>query len=783
MRIIRCALLCLLAVLAGCAWQNRLALDRAYGAERPRLHAVAAGSPVDFGRDVKPILDSRCAVCHGCYDAPCQLNLTAYEGIDRGANKAKVYDGARLIAARLTRLFEDARTTPEWRQRDFYPVLNEREQSPEANLAAGVMARMLRLKHQHPLPRVDRLPDTFDFSLDRKQQCPRIEEFDTFAGNYPDWGMPYGLPGLNAREDRTLMRWLELGAPDSPPLSLPAAYVDAVAAWERFLNGPSLKAQLMSRYAYEHLFLGHLYFSDLPGGPFFRIVRSRTPPGRKADPIFTRRPYDDPGVPRVYYRLVPAPGTLLAKTHMPFALNPARMLLWRGLFLDAPFQVSQLPSYRPEIASNPFVAFQALPVRTRYRFMLDEAQFIVMGFIKGPVCRGQVALNVIDDRFWAFFIDPDSEIMAHSGDFLARESDNLRLPAEGDSNPLLLATWLRYSNAQNRHLQAKQRKLEKSLPRRESITLKHVWDGDGTNPNAALTIFRHFDSASVVQGLVGEPPKTAWLVNYSLLERIHYLLVAGFDVYGNVSHQLFSRLYMDFLRMEGEFNFLILLPKEIRTQVRDFWYRDAGQEVKDYLLGQRIDFRRQTGIPYVTRDPKAELFGLLRARLGPVLNRRHELDQVSDPLVREPLRKLTQARGRALSLMPETSFLRVVDRSAGAERTVGVYTLLEDAARANISHLFRERRLPDEDRMTVAQGFIGAYPNAFFLVERGDLPRFVTAMTRLATEADFARLLSAFGIRRTDPKFWPHSDTLHQIYRTQTPIEAGLFDYNRFENR
>ena len=42
----------------------------------------------------------------------------------------------------------------------------------------------------------------------------------------------------------------------------------------------------------------------------------------------------------------------------------------------------------------------ALPVRSRYRFMLEEAQFTLMGFIKGPVCRGQVALDVIEDRFW-----------------------------------------------------------------------------------------------------------------------------------------------------------------------------------------------------------------------------------------------------------------------------------------------------------------------------------------------------------------------------------------------
>ena len=45
---------------------------------------------VDYWRDVQPILERRCVVCHGCYDAPCQLNLTAYEGVARGDNKKPV---------------------------------------------------------------------------------------------------------------------------------------------------------------------------------------------------------------------------------------------------------------------------------------------------------------------------------------------------------------------------------------------------------------------------------------------------------------------------------------------------------------------------------------------------------------------------------------------------------------------------------------------------------------------------------------------------------------------
>jgi len=62
------------------------------------------------------------------------------------------------------------------------------------------------------------------------------------------------------------------------PTQLSAREEAEIAAWERFLNGDSLKERLMSRYLYEHLFLAHLYLNDAVEGPAFRLVRSATPP-------------------------------------------------------------------------------------------------------------------------------------------------------------------------------------------------------------------------------------------------------------------------------------------------------------------------------------------------------------------------------------------------------------------------------------------------------------------------------------------------------------------------
>ncbi|MCZ8499600.1 fatty acid cis/trans isomerase [Vibrio lentus] len=71
----------------------------------------------------------------------------------------------------------------------------------------------------------------------------------------------------------------------------------------------------------------HTCISDLaqPTRFFFTLVRSATPPGEAVQRISTRRPYDDPNVDRVYYRLIPEQGSTVDKTHMPFALNDERL--------------------------------------------------------------------------------------------------------------------------------------------------------------------------------------------------------------------------------------------------------------------------------------------------------------------------------------------------------------------------------------------------------------------------------------------------------------------------
>ncbi|MGI9343706.1 MAG: fatty acid cis/trans isomerase [Gammaproteobacteria bacterium] len=769
-------------IVGGCTAYTGAKLEQRYGAPAPRdriVDAVPAGEP-DYWNDVKPVIEQRCVVCHACYDAPCQLKMSSIEGIERGASPEIVYDQSRLTMAQPTRLFEDAQTVGQWRDLGFHPVLNEHQDTPEANRNAGVMHRILTLKADNPLPDGDLLPESFDLDLNRDQFCAKPGSFDDYARRNPLWGMPYALPGLDDADQATLLRWLEYGALHTAREPLPAKFRDEVSGWEAFLNGDTLKAQLAARYIYEHLFLGHLYFPALDNRRFFKLVRSATPPGQPVELIATRRPFNDPGVERVYYRIVEELGTIVDKTHMPYALDTTRLQNWQAWFIDADYIVTALPSYSNEVASNPFLTFDDIPVESRYRFLLEEAQFTIMSFIKGPVCRGQVALNVINDHFWVFFLDPSEEKIELVEDFLASQQENIELPASSESIFRPIAHWRRYSRQQVALLNAMDKYLSERFTNPGDIDLDVVWDGDGNNPNAALTVFRHFDSATVEKGLIGKPPKTAWLIGYTLLERIHYLLVAGYDVFGNVGHQLVTRIYMDFLRMEGELSFLLLLPQEARDRERAFWYREADEEIMQYMNLPRFESKLTPKIDFKTDDEKTELFGLLQNHLQTVLPTRHDLAALSDPSVESSLAKLEGLVGQGVTLMPQTVFVEIVGKS-GSEHV----TLVRNNSHLNITSLFGEKqfRKPDEDTLSVVPGFIGSYPNALLVVNDYDIERFVDMISTLSTEGDYARLLDNYGVRRTNPNFWQHSDAIHAAYLRNAPVEHGLFDYNRLENR
>ena len=775
--------------------------------------------------DVRPTLERRCIVCHGCYDAPCQLKLSSMEGIKRGANKKKVYDKGRFTWQQPSRLFIDAKTVGEWRSMGFSKVVGaDSSNSPEENLSNSLLYRMLNLKRQHPMPTSGALPDDLDVSLDREQVCSNSKEFSQFARKHPLWGMPFALPNLSDKDHTLLVQWLAQGGRPSPAqIAFSERTQNAVEKWEGFFNRKGNKAQLVSRYIYEHLVLAHLHFEGAPKREFFRLVRSRTPPGQPINEIPTVRPYDDPEGD-FYYRLRHYPASIVDKSHIVYELSDARMNRYEELFFDSePYEVAELPGYTAGESSNfvvrfwtkilkliglikpatPFETFAAIPPKLRYQFLLDEARFFINGFIKGPVCRGIGALSSIEDQFWVFFLKPEDPVGGKRHDldpaFLETNDQLLHLPTElADTNRLLTA-WIKYWPLEQKYMQAKFHYYAPQLPINIHNALKEfVWDGvngDGTvNRNAALTVFRNLDSASVQYGLLGDEPETAWIIDYSVFERLHYLLVAGYNTFGTIGHQASARLYMDFLRTEGEDTFLFFLPTQKRKELYASWHGVVRMTTREQneKTSQWLDVESAKG--YATTDEQHELFALLRDHIAAKSSDAKDLNRCDSDdcfasVADRAMQRLANLTGKSSEFMPlqyfpALSYLRIGGDSGAAYTVVYNKSYKQYERESFIKEVIRRDAIDmSGDTLTVVKGLIGAYPNFFFDIRAEEAEAFVDACEGIRSAADFDRLVERFGVRRTNPEFWRIADWFQELHARAQPVEGGILDLSRYRDR
>lgn len=777
------------------SWRSILALSlilalTAACSSEPSYYELApgpeSGSGLSFSRDIEPILNRKCIACHACYDAPCQLKLTGPEGVDRGATKLAVYDGARTENMAPTRLLVDAMDTVGWREKGFYSVTGETE--VDDTVTASLMGRMLELGRSNGLEPHQKIPEHIELGLARQDVCPTPAEFDSYAEERPQQGMPLAVTGLTDQEYVTVQAWLAAGADmdeaHDPPT---AAELQAIAQWEGFLNNPGPRGRLVGRYLFEHLYLGHLYFSDLDTGHYFELIRSRTPSGEPVQPVATVRPNDDPGGP-FHYRLRKINSTIVHKTHIVYALNPQKLARLRELFLGTPWTVTSDPGYGPEQSANPFATFADIPARSRYVFMLENAEFFVRNFIRGPVCRGQIATNVIDDHFHALFQDPDHDLYITEADYREQVTPHLKLPGQESSVLRLGPQWLESVGWRNEYVEARRAEYARQQP--SGFGMDTIWDGEGSIPDAMLTVFRHHDNASVVTGFVGETPETIWLMDYPLLERTYYQLVVNFDVFGNVGHQAETRLYFDLIRAEAEVNFLALMPAGKRNEMRAFWYRGAAAALKEHLIYGDLDDDTPSRISYRSNDPMTEFVGLLQGHLravaGPpdVLNRclGEDCGAASDGTVEGGLRSLTNVEAQEapyILFLPDVTFVGF--RGVDDGRAI---TLVRNRAHRNVAFMVNEedRLEPERDTVTVFPGLLGSYPNFIFSVPEGSDQDFLRRLRAITDQQQFEALVQHYGVRRSHPLFWEHFHWFHGYMTRTRPLEAGIYDLNRYRN-
>lgn len=745
--------------------------------------------PLNYLVDVEPVLVKRCVVCHSCYNSPCQLKLSSWDGLERGASKEAIYNAGRLKTMDPSRLLVDAHSTEEWREKGFSSVIQEEGQSH----SDSIMYMLLDHKRLSPDVVGSYYPEASDLTC-----AENDDELKKYLKKHPNNGMPFGFPPLTNEEFNAVVGWLAQGAkgPSAEEQeklkAVPHEDQQMIDKWEAFLNRRDPKYQMTARYLYEHLFLAHLTF-ETGSGEFYEMVRSKTGPGDPIDIVATVRPYDDPGSNQVYYRLRKIYSTIVHKTHMVFNMGENHYERVQELFIAPEWaRPPHLIGYDGLRSANPIDAFEQIPVRSRYQWMLDNVEYTIRTYIRGPVCKGQVALNVINDHFWIMFMDPDYDLSVKYPGFLKLHYDNLRMPGEMGSDYSLAKSLFdnpHYAWAVDFY-KARQKFYSAHYP--DGLDTTMLWKGNRPDDSPLLTVYRHFDSASVHRGVLGGLPKTMWVIDYPLLERIYYSLVAGFDVYGTAGHQLATRFYMDALRIEGESYFLDFMPAEQRRDMFLSWYKGIKPDKLQYTAAQI-----PAKMTFTTDHPKREMIeDLVRNQITAIgidFDQNYLPAGQSYPPVPATYTKVEDImQGFVAVSAPGVSFFRHVgDHNSNVawvritnipDQEDEVISVVVDRWHDNVRYLFLEKSAfdPSKDRADFLDGLVGSYPNYFFIVDAMDLPDFFEILDNYDDSEEYIERINKYGVNRAADDFWKVYDWFQKEFDDYHGGEAGIVDLNRY---
>ena len=738
---------------------------------------------ISFTKDIKPILDARCVSCHSCYNSPCQLKLSSYEGLERGSSKSDMYAN-RISADSPTRLFIDATNAKQWREKGFFSMTDKLDELNDSN--ESIMMQYLFQKDKNPLNIGEYSPET-----DKLTCVKDKDELALYFEDNPHKGMPYGFPALKKQEYNLLMTWLKQGAIDDTIKDVSSNFEqEQMKKFENFLNNKEIKHKVSARYIYEHLFLAHISFDDKSEN-FFELIRSKTPTGQKAQIIATRFPYDKIEG-EFYYRFRKIESTIVHKTHMVYKLNDEKYARYNELFIKTPWEQKPfLPSYDERTSVNALKTFEQIPANSRYQFLLDDVHYMIMTFIRGPVCRGQIALNVIQDHFWLMFLDPKSDLSLKDKYFLHDNIPNLSVPNEYGEDPSLYKTFKALDNYElsKKYHTNKAEIYKQYYP--QGLSINDIWKGNQKEQNdSILTIYRHFDSASVHKGAYGDIPKTLWVIDYPLLERIYYSLVAGFDVFGSTAHQLLVRTHMDRLRIEGESNFLEYLPKNSRINYFDSWYEGWLAQ----YLSVYIPTNTKVNIKYTSTEYKKEFvdkfFEYANLKKDPInfIENGYKASKIKDVYndekeIQNTLKTLTLPNSSEIikNFTDSKSNLAYIRIQMNSGENL-IYTLVINRWHKNVALLFNEDARLDvtKDRINFVKGFIGSYPNVFVNVKQDDLSEFFTLLQNYKDTPQDNLKVQKFAVNRANPDFWEVFDWFDKEFKKQDPVNYGLFDLNRY---
>ena len=277
----------------------------------------------------------------------------------RGATNEPVY-ATRRAHCRADAPVVDAQTNAEWRAKGFYPVLNEREPTPEANREGSVLPACCASSGRIPLPTGAVLPGSASTSRSTaQQQCPAIEGWTSTSASTPTGACPTGCrPDAAA----STTRWRAGSRPArraSPQPPLPAAHAKRSRSGRRSSTATASRHASSAATSTSTVRRPPLFRRPARAGRRRRIFRA----GALADAARAADRADRHAPPLRRSRVEPLSTACAAHgRRSPRRTCPMRSTrrAWRAAARcssSAGYEVSALPSYEPEVASNPFVAF------------------------------------------------------------------------------------------------------------------------------------------------------------------------------------------------------------------------------------------------------------------------------------------------------------------------------------------------------------------------------------------------------------------------------------------
>lgn len=711
---------------------------------------------------VQPVLAQRCVTCHGCATAGCQLKLTAFEGVARGATKHNLFAPALFSLPTGPTRLKDATTVEQWREKKFYSVTDGGRDS--------IMYRLLQHGAAENGESFD-LANPFNLYKDKAENY-LFEALDTKSAlekrlASTGVGMPFGLPSLPSAESSILMKWIEQGAkgpsPEAQAILETARDPERVKAWEDFLNQESPKARLASRYLFEHMYFGKIHLDDSTSGKgdLFEIVRAKNRTGSVQE-IVTDRVLDDPHGP-FFYRLKKHTQIVSQKDNIVFHLTDAKRKHYDELLFKSAWDAGP-PSYA---SSNPFQYFEKIPGTIRSRFMLEHSAEIIDSMVKNDVCTGSNATYAIRDRFSIWWLKPESDPSA-----LDPQLGTSGYPADPENR----VTDLFFENS----FEAAMKKVKPN-----GFSVEDLWDGDKTQKNAWVTVLRHGKNASSHVGVMAQFPETMWVLSYANFERLYYDLVVDFRAWENAAHKLGTWRTMSAIRANAEDTFLLFMPESRRNDIRKAWTPGLASFTESAMKGEGIP----SGVPNLDPNrPVEDLVSKVRAYFGDKIVAKDVLNP--DPMHAEPapvpgsitteanvdtaLYSLTAARGGFSAALPNVTWVTIKNGDQSYLYSIIANRIYWSNSRVIANSFPSVNRRPELDSLSIVRGHIGSFPELFLNIPINE----VAEVVRLGNGSpqDRLQVRMKYEVRRNSAEFWKYLDAEHARTFKENPLESGIID-------